>query len=253
MNIFYIPNNFYTTKLFRNRDRDKDKDKDKDNKEECIEIKPYISKQLCLFISNLQNELKHKYPHRGAKVLNNEELLDLFKKDIDSVFKICHLVYNYQNVSIISPYITEPLIDNNTYYLPLITSKFKFPCKRDLFIFDSVTPNYIHTLELIMQIIRYYQQHQGSSIIKINSIVYKPVLKIIYTLTMMYKSVYIVKPLNGEYPNENKFLVCLNYQHPINYIHELPLNFINKMEEINSILGKQLLEKLLFSLSKSRN
>ena len=116
------------------------------------------------------------------------------------------------------------------------------------------------------------QKKGGSFIIKFFDIFYKPTCDMIYLLSCFYEKIYIMKPNTSRFANSEKYIICKNYKNPTpkkdllnkfkpiisnirncNYITQvlnfkLPNIFIQKIEEINSILGQQQLECILHTL-----
>lgn len=126
------------------------------------------------------------------------------------------------------------------------------------------------------------QSEKGSCIIKINKTIYKPVVELIYLLCTMYESVYIVKPNTSNTINDDRYIVCKQLKnntdiktiyktnfykllvfftkHPDKNIYSIlekpvPYYFINKLDEINIILGQQQLEcfNQIISILKHKN
>jgi hypothetical protein len=158
--------------------------------------------------------------------------------------------------------------------------------KFDIIIFNKPHDNiqiYITQLfEFVMYILR-YQELGGTSIIKIDYMFHKPVIDVMYILSSLYEKVYIIKPNTSNITMFDKYLVCKNlntnidtnlelYKH--NYVklnsaikninnkhihsiinNEIPYYFINKIEDINVILGHQQLESLnqIISILKNKN
>jgi hypothetical protein len=123
---------------------------------------------------------------------------------------------------------------------------------------------------------------KGSAIIKITHTIYKPVIDIIYFLCSLFDKVYIIKPNSNTVATFEKYIVCkgfimddtkidnykLNYykllvflkklenKNIISIINEnLPYYFINKLDDINIILGQQQIESLdqIVNILKNKN
>jgi len=112
----------------------------------------------------------------------------------------------------------------------------------------------------------------GIFIIKIDNLFYKPVLDIIYIFSSLFEKTYIIKPNTSCISNLDKYIIlksfivkkndyilmnnyntilknfldsyktntCLNIQSIINF--DLPYYFLNKIDDINLIMGQQQLE-----------
>ena len=150
--------------------------------------------------------------------------------------------------------------------------------------------NYIINLIKIILILLKYQNKNGISILKIDKTFYKPVLDILYLLTSLYENVYIVKPNTSNIITTEKYIVCKNfiltnekidlynknynilfsflinfqknnsqYKNKIikNIIqNKIPIYFMNKIDEINIIIGQQqiiYLNKIINLLKKKKN
>jgi hypothetical protein len=147
---------------------------------------------------------------------------------------------------------------------------------------------YTISLLNILRLILKCQLANGSCIIKISMLFYKPIIDIIYILSSMYEKVYLIKPNTNNIVKYDKYVVCKgfilndkkkvvydNYYNKINSFlnvvtikdnpneyhiksiinDEIPFYFINKIDDINIIIGQQLLEGLnqLISIVKNKN
>ena len=167
-------------------------------------------------------------------------------------------------------------INNNEFE---IIQKYNF----DFLFFDNIDSNNIYDInsyciDLIknIMVILKNQNKQGISLIKITHIFYKPVVDIIYILTCLFEKVYIIKSTTSNVINFDKYLVCKNFQindvkrelYDINYLklyevllnlnlnlnarrnvvslinYDIPYYFINKIDELNNIIGQQQLENM---------
>jgi hypothetical protein len=139
---------------------------------------------------------------------------------------------------------------------------------------------YAREVLFFLSIILKYQSDSGVCVLKISSLTDKPILDIIYILTSLYEKVYIIKPSVSNLINSEKFIVCKKFtfspervQYYLNEIHTilfnvrpdsiissilktpLPNYFLNKIEEVNIIMGHQELESMeqLINLVRSKN
>jgi len=135
------------------------------------------------------------------------------------------------------------------------------------------TNNYvINLLEILLIIINYVKQN-GVVIIKIENLFYKSIIDIIYILCSLFEKSYIIKPNTSNITTFDKYIVLKNFninnekfdvfynytikikeiinkykntQEPIfiNSIieYEIPYYFLNKIDDINLIIGQQQLE-----------
>jgi len=161
--------------------------------------------------------------------------------------------------------------------------------KFDFLFFDSCVNlqtndinNYFTSLiQIIMIILK--QNNEGSiCLIKINHIFYKPIIDSLYLLSSLFEKVYIIKPNPSNIISFDKYIVCKNYQVnknnlelcETNYLnlsnfllklnnknitslieYDIPYYFINKLDELNNIMGQQQLESIdhLINVLKNKN
>ena len=116
------------------------------------------------------------------------------------------------------------------------------------------------------------QKHGGMFILKIFDIFTQVTVDLLYILSSLYEKCYIVKPFTSRYANAEKYIVCksfkLNNTYPLiqkfslffnklnsdNCINsvldiKIPYIYINKLEDVNAILGQQQLENILATLN----
>jgi hypothetical protein len=140
----------------------------------------------------------------------------------------------------------------------------------------------IKLIEFVMTILR-YQSNGGTSIIKIDNVFHKPIVDLIYLLSSLFEKVYIIKPNTNNITTFEKYIVCKNYNvicetkleiHKSNYYklqgfiknlnnknivsiidYEIPCYFVNKIDDINIIIGQQQLESLdqIINIIKNKN
>lgn len=140
----------------------------------------------------------------------------------------------------------------------------------------------IKLIEFVMTILR-YQANGGTSIIKIDNVFHKPIVDLIYLLSSLFEKVYIIKPNTNNVTTFEKYIVCKNYNvicdtklelHKSNYYklqgfiknlnnknivsiidYEIPCYFVNKIDDINIIIGQQQLESLdqIINIIKNKN
>lgn len=130
------------------------------------------------------------------------------------------------------------------------------------------------SLKLIFSQIIYalaIQKKGGHFILKIFDIFTQATLDLLYLLSISYEKIYIVKPFTSRTANSEKYIYCKNYKlenfndlypkfktffnelETANSIQRffnfnLPYLFINKIEDINAIIGQQQLENILLTL-----
>ena len=57
------------------------------------------------------------------------------------------------------------------------------------------------------------QSRNGTFILKMFDLFYKPSVEIIYLLSCLYNKVFIIKPNTSRYANSEKYIVCLNFKY----------------------------------------
>jgi hypothetical protein len=145
--------------------------------------------------------------------------------------------------------------------------------------------NYIIKLIDTILLILHNQSPNGIAIIKIGLTFHKPVVDILYLLSSLYQKVYIVKPNTSNVMSYEKFIVCKNFilneqtkqtydfyiaklvefknlylknnNQNIKYIidRDTPYFYINKIDDINNIIGQQQLETIdqVINIYKNKN
>ena len=120
-----------------------------------------------------------------------------------------------------------------------------------------------------------FQETNGCFILKMFDCFTKLSVELIYLLSTLYERVYIYKPNTSRLANSEKYIVCKYYinteenremfkviipnilknSNSISSIlnFEIPLLFLNKLEEINAILGQQQLETISSTLGIINN
>lgn len=121
----------------------------------------------------------------------------------------------------------------------------------------------------------YFQKKNGCFVLKIFDCFTRLSVELIYILCSMYDKVYVYKPHTSRLANSEKYIVCKFYKNTernrellkslipkildncsnissiLNF--DIPLLFLNKLEEINAILGQQQLETISNTLSIINN
>lgn len=114
------------------------------------------------------------------------------------------------------------------------------------------------------------QKKGGTFILKIFDIFTQATIDILYILSSIYEKCYIIKPNTSRNANSEKYVVCklfklddphelinkllsfFNVQNSNTIVRLLTINipyiYINKLEDINAILGQQQLENILYTL-----
>jgi len=152
--------------------------------------------------------------------------------------------------------------------------------------FEGIEKDYTdinrYTLYVIRAIlcIYSYQSESGYAIIKIDAVLYKPIIDLIYIISSMYEKIYIMKPNTSNIITDERYIICKSFKNMstdmyntiLNVYYKLHKNkedviiesilankifyyFLNKLEESNVIIGQQKLDAYgqIINLLKSRN
>jgi hypothetical protein len=224
---------------------------------------------------NINNILSLKYKINIAHLTHNHTstnyLLNMLREENDD--NIFYNVFNYDNLYEL--FIKNYYIDK----LDLIICEF-YPNEY------NDTKKYINNMILILLIIIKYQVNQGICIIKIDNILYKTIIDVIFILSGIYDKVYLVKPSISNVTKSERYLICkgfnennknqndllLNIEKNLlsklnnnelmdnKYIisiidNDLPYFLLNKLEESNLIIGQQQLEAYdqIINIFKNKN
>jgi hypothetical protein len=195
---------------------------------------------------------------------------------------IAHLTSNYSSTNSLLQIFRnniEDIIINEAFDYDKLIDKFivnRYNTQFDLLICEF-NPNdyndinkYINNILLIFTIIINYQSSNGTCIIKIENVFYKAIIDIIFIFTSIYDKVYLIKPSISQITTGDRYIVCKTYTNKPNLLklvetqiitrlkeknnvnchshvvsllnNEIPYYFLNKLEEINAVIGQQQLE-----------
>jgi hypothetical protein len=196
------------------------------------------------------------YNFKLKELFENETINTyIFSNSIDSILSINELCpFVSMNVKLGSK--IDDIFDNMSF------ENVNANDKTDLIIYEIVDKEcYFKNIVLCLLIIFNYQNNNGISIIKIDDIYDRLVVEFIYILSSIYKKVYLMKPIVCDVTNESKYIVCINYTNKndcindklLNYVscsysfdtiieNDIPIHFINKLEDVNALIGYQQLE-----------
>jgi len=213
--------------------------------------------------------------------------LNIFDKFKDRSINTLHITINNKDTVECFEMLREGFFDNIIYYDNLNEENIEniSDNKFDLLFFEtneSRVHQYIYELLQFAITIFKNQSNEGTTIIKINSIFYKPIVDVLYLLTSLFESVYIIKPNASNITTFDKYIVCKNFicnenkitQYKINYSkisfflkklennyitsifdYDLPYYFISKLDDMNITIGQQQLEALdqIINILKNKN
>lgn len=232
------------------------------------------------------------------------ELMELFQLfeigDLLSLkykINIAHLTHNYASTNYLLNMLREDKFDD------IISEDFVYDKLYNLFIKNNYinkldliicefhpseyndTKKYMYNMILILLIIIKYQKNQGICVIKIDNILYKTIIDVIFILSGMYDKIYLVKPSISDITKGDRYLICkgfnesysnkhillldldekllskVNNEFMNNYFitsiieNDLPYYLLNKLEESNLVIGQQQLEAYdqIINIFKNRN
>jgi hypothetical protein len=225
-----------------------------------------------LFSINEILSLKHKIniAHFTPNHSSTNYLLNMLREDNDDSI-ICK-EFNYS--SLFNEYVINPIEKK----LDLIIFEFQ---EKDY----NNTNKYIQNTILVLLLIIQTQSNQGTCVIKLNHLFYKPVIDVLFTLSSLYDKMYLIKPLISNITTGERYIVCKSFNSrnleqsnlcksieniiiPIindafmNNIYvksllqnEIPYYFLNKLEESNAVIGQQQLEAYdqIINIFKNKN
>lgn len=215
--------------------------------------------------------------------------LNIFEPYNDKSIKSLHISSNSKDLTDCIEMLRENYVNDIMYNFNTISNiqmseisdiKFDFMFFNDYY--HNTQSYIIRLIEFIMSILR-YQCIGGTSIIKIDHIFHKPIIDLLYLMTSLFEKVYIIKPNTSNVTTFEKYIVAKNFNlcnqtkteiyksnynklnHFIKNIDnknivsiidmETPSYFINKIDDINVILGQQQLESLnqIINILKNKN
>ena len=203
--------------------------------------------------------------HFTSNYASTNDLLSIFRNNIND--KIINEDFNYDNL------INKFIINKYDTQFDLLICEFNPGDYNDI-------NKYINNLLLIFAILINYQNSNGTCIIKIDNVFYKAIIDIIFIFSAIYDKVYLIKPSISQITKGDRYIVCKSYnptqpnllkqvetQIINNMLNEknkfvfsllkndIPYYFLNKLEEINAVIGQQQLEAYdqIINIFKSTN
>ena len=219
--------------------------------------------------------------------------LDLFSFNKNKKKNILNIGPNNEDfIYYIDMMIEEPVdivsyskIDTETY--KVINNKYDFIYFEETINVEMDIKSYINTMIKVFLLILKCQENEGVSLIKIDNLFYKPIIEILYLFSSFFESVYIIKPTTSNMATSEKYIVCkkflknkinkvniinniqskeTNLMEDLHYIYlnkvvtsiienEIPCYFLNKINDLNSILVQQQLESMeqIVNILKTKN
>jgi len=158
---------------------------------------------------------------------------------------------------------------------------------------DKIANSNYNIIIKILHSIFCYQNIHGVCIIKAGDLFYKPIIDLLYILSNSYNNIYIIKPITCDITNNEKYIVCKDFcihdnnlelytHYLIEFIktdnillddiinknmnskdfhlhniikNDIPIHFLNKIEELNIIFGNSQLDayNLMLNLLKHKD
>jgi len=213
--------------------------------------------------------------------------LNIFESFKSQNINTLHISSNYEDTIECCEMVRENYCDDTFFFKKNEEEIFRSLTERNLdFIFIDTTDNncnryLINLIQAVMIILRCNAKN-ANTIIKIEHTIYKPVIDILYLLCSLFDKVFIIKPNTTNITTFEKYIVCKgfiyddtkNENYKINYYkllvflkklenkniisivnQPMPYYFLNKLDDINIILGQQQLEALdqIINILKNKN
>jgi len=202
------------------------------------------------------------------EIINILNCFDAYK---NMNIRFMHIGKNYDDIAECFHLFRENNEDEIFFYNENITERCNFLFFENNETIDNLNL-YILNLINIINIIIKFQSVNGTCVIQINHIIHKPIIELLYLLTSFFEKTYIIKPNSNNVISFDKYLICKNfilnedkieiYKKYYNQFHdfinnykmnisnnivsiinqEIPYYFINKIDDINIIIGQQQLE-----------
>lgn len=202
--------------------------------------------------------------HFTSNYASTNDLLSIFRNNIND--KIINEEFNYDTL------INKFIVNKYDTQFDLLICEFNPGDYNDI-------NKYINNLLLIFAILINYQTANGTCIIKIENVFYKAIIDIIFIFSAIYDKVYLIKPSISQITKGDRYIVCKSYNPTqpnllkqietqiISILNEknkfvfsllkndIPYYFLNKLEEINAVIGQQQLEAYdqIINIFKSTN
>lgn len=136
--------------------------------------------------------------------------------------------------------------------------------------FENINDYVVKLIEILILSINFLNEN-SMVIIKINNLIHKPIIDIVYLLTSLFEKTYIIKPNTSNITTFDKYIILKNFNFKndkdellnnyntilSNFLNEynstnkhinsiiqfdLPYYFLNKIDDINLIIGQQQLD-----------
>ena len=219
------------------------------------------------------------------EIIYTLNIFDQFKY-ISSI-ETLHITDNYSDINNCFEMVREDFNDKIVFFDKVTDENLKIiNDKKFHFLFletknNNLNEYFISFMEYLPIILKNIEL-DGTCIIKIDHIFYKPIIDILYFLSSLFEKVYILKPNSSNITSFEKYIICkkfnvnktkyknfkINYYRIIIFLkklenknilslinYNLSYYFITKINDINNIIGQQQLESLdlIINILKNKN
>lgn len=234
------------------------------NKNMSVTLKYYVNQcyNYLLEHQNIDHAIKYTlmYPYLNEKINENIEIFFYNLIEINTIVNLFSnnssvVLYNNNNLIYYLIKYTHIFNINNLTHYKYVENK-----KYSDFVFNKIIYNYEDIHELLT-IISKILKKDGNLIIKLENTHSNISLNIIYLMSLLFKKIIVLKPNSGNIYLSERYIVCKNFIVDKNIISKvinciqinksfeienIPLFFLNKLEECNTIMGQQQLDCILF-------
>jgi len=226
-----------------------------------------------------------------SKIINVYENISTFSKckensilfyELLEIINVLYLFDGFHSLNInffIFTSDNRPIVNCISFFRKGYIDTFISTSQYDFIFYELNYKDYVFEFILCLIKILKCQKVGGISIIKIHNLFYKPIIDIVYLLTFLFEKVYIIKPTISNVSSYEKFIICkgfipstysntyyqdlslfidnYNKTQTIHYLIDfnIPCYFLNKINDINIILGQYQLETIhqFINILKNKN
>ena len=213
-------------------------------------------------------------------------IMNIFEKYKNQTMKTLHLSYNNNDTIECFEMMRENYNDEIMCYDEITDETIKSigDTKFNFLFFETRKCNlnqYIISLIEVLMIVLRNQGSDGTCIIKISDVFYKPIVDILYVLSSLYERVFVLKPNTSNVTTFDKYIVCKHFKKKekdvnlkLNYFrllvflkkldgkniesildYDIPYYYTMKIDDMNIISGQQQIEALdlVINILKNKN
>jgi hypothetical protein len=306
----YFLNNISNQLTNMNKNPDSDQDQDQDLNENTVEYSISLISKLV----NTYEFIFSNVPGYSLSVSKVKPESNIFFELLE-LFHVCNITENFKKQKMINLHVS-PNANSSIYFLNILREDYNdinlneniillydkfirnrnnvYPIKYDFLYFECNKndyldiDNYTNYMIFYFYIILKYQNNDGISIIKINNLIHKSIIDIVYLLTNIFEKVMIIKPSVTNIISGERFIVCKKFINNHNFLSKVNLEetlykiilninnynykeknlfiesiidneisylFMNKIEEFNVVISQQQLEAIdqIINIVKNKN